>query len=145
MQVRKLVVPGVVAFASWSAIGLATPAYALCESYSGGCPTATPSTPPGTGTGGGGGTGGSGQQPGPGNSGGQPGQPGQPGKPGTVVPNGQTPIQGSVTRPGADAGPSTLPFTGGELVLLTALGAGAVAGGTALVVAGRRRKGDLAG
>ena len=33
----------------------------------------------------------------------------------------------------------TLPFTGGELVLMTAVGAGALAGGTALVVAGRRR------
>lgn len=37
------------------------------------------------------------------------------------------------------ASPSTLPFTGGELVLVSALGAAAVAGGTALVVAGRRR------
>lgn len=35
--------------------------------------------------------------------------------------------------------PTTLPFTGGELVLFSALGAGAVAGGAALVVAGRRR------
>lgn len=35
--------------------------------------------------------------------------------------------------------PATLPFTGGELVLLTATGAAALAGGTALVVAGRRR------
>ncbi len=37
---------------------------------------------------------------------------------------------------------STLPFTGGELVLMTALGAGALAGGTALVMAGRRRNPD---
>ena len=35
--------------------------------------------------------------------------------------------------------PSTLPFTGGELVLLSAIGAGALAGGTDLVIAGRRR------
>lgn len=35
--------------------------------------------------------------------------------------------------------PETLPFTGGEVVTLTLLGAGAVAGGAALVVAGRRR------
>ena len=40
--------------------------------------------------------------------------------------------------------PRTLPFTGGELVLLTALGAGALAGGTALVVAGRRKPGTAA-
>jgi hypothetical protein len=37
--------------------------------------------------------------------------------------------------------PETLPFTGGEVVALTLLGAGAVAGGAALVVAGRRRAG----
>ncbi|HWH30993.1 MAG TPA: hypothetical protein VNU26_18910 [Mycobacteriales bacterium] len=37
------------------------------------------------------------------------------------------------TRPGA------LPFTGGELVLISAAGAAAVAAGTALVVGGRRR------
>ena len=39
---------------------------------------------------------------------------------------------------------ATLPFTGGELVLLTAVGAGALAGGIALVAAGRRRKPDAA-
>lgn len=35
--------------------------------------------------------------------------------------------------------PSTLPFTGGEIVLITAAGAAAVAAGTAMVVGGRRR------
>ncbi len=35
--------------------------------------------------------------------------------------------------------PNTLPFTGGDIVLLSLLGAGTLAGGTALVVAGRRR------
>lgn len=35
--------------------------------------------------------------------------------------------------------PETLPFTGGEVVMLSVLGAGAVAGGAALLVAGRRR------
>lgn len=47
----------------------------------------------------------------------------------------------SGTSGGGDevANPSTLPFTGGEVVLLTAVGAGALAGGTALVVAGRRK------
>ena len=39
---------------------------------------------------------------------------------------------------------ATLPFTGGELVLLTAVGAGALAGGTALVVAGRRKSSPAA-
>ena len=37
------------------------------------------------------------------------------------------------------SGPSTLPFTGGEVLLVSLVGAGAVAAGTALVVAGRRR------
>ena len=45
--------------------------------------------------------------------------------------------QGAVVR--ARQAPETLPFTGGEVVMLSALGAGAVAGGAALVVAGRRR------
>lgn len=36
--------------------------------------------------------------------------------------------------------PSTLPFTGGELVTMTAIGGAALAGGVALVVAGRRRR-----
>lgn len=35
--------------------------------------------------------------------------------------------------------PETLPFTGGEVVMLSGLGAGAVAAGAALVVAGKRR------
>lgn len=38
------------------------------------------------------------------------------------------------------AAPTTLPFTGGELVLLSTAGAGALAAGTVLVMAGRRRK-----
>ena len=35
--------------------------------------------------------------------------------------------------------PSALPFTGGEIVLISAAGAAAVAAGTAMVVGGRRR------
>ena len=35
--------------------------------------------------------------------------------------------------------PNALPFTGGDVVLLSLLGAGTLAGGAALVVAGRRR------
>ncbi len=37
------------------------------------------------------------------------------------------------------AEPDTLPFTGGEIALAAVLGAGAVAGGAALIVAARRR------
>lgn len=40
--------------------------------------------------------------------------------------------------------PATLPFTGGELVLVSTLGLAAVAGGVGLVVAGRRRAADSA-
>lgn len=49
---------------------------------------------------------------------------------------GSTPsgvLSGSASRP------STLPFTGAEIVLLAAGGAAAVAGGVALTAAGRRR------
>ncbi len=41
-------------------------------------------------------------------------------------------------------GPSTLPFTGGDIVLLSLAGAAAVAGGAALVAAGRRREPNAA-
>lgn len=47
-----------------------------------------------------------------------------------------TPVKSTVN---ARTQPETLPFTGGEVVVLTLVGAGAVAGGAALVVAGRRR------
>ena len=40
--------------------------------------------------------------------------------------------------------PSTLPFTGGELVLLSTIGVTALVGGTVLVVAGRRKAGQPA-
>jgi LPXTG-motif cell wall-anchored protein len=39
-----------------------------------------------------------------------------------------------------DTPTGALPFTGAELVLMTAIGGAALAGGTALVVAGRRRR-----
>ena len=95
-------------------VTLATPALAVCDSYSGACPegagdgTTVSGTTDGTGAGGtnvggtteGAGTGGS----------------------GTTVSNG-----------------GKLPVTGGELVLLSAVGIGALVGGTALVLAGRRR------
>ena len=60
------------------------------------------------------------------------GSDGEGGAPGGGTTGGQT--------DGATGGPSALPFTGAELVLLTALGAAAVGGGTVLVAAGRRRR-----
>lgn len=48
-----------------------------------------------------------------------------------------TGVAGTVSSRGST--PSTLPFTGGESVLLGLAGAGAVAAGTVLVVAARRR------
>lgn len=60
----------------------------------------------------------------------------------TVTPPAQPPASDTAVRgsrvPSA-ATPTTLPFTGGELVLVSTLGLGALVGGTALVVAGRRR------
>lgn len=116
MNVRPLAASGLLVASSWMVVGLATPALAVCDAYSGGCPSPavdgqeldggdqTPST--------GGDTDSSGTDGG-----------------------------GSGTNGGgsADGRPSTLPFTGGELVLLSAVGIGALVGGTALVVAGRRK------
>jgi hypothetical protein len=91
--------------------GAASPAAAVCDAYSGGCPTSPPDAP----------------------GGGVPiaGTPQDPAS-GTPLP----PVR-QVSTPLST--PSTLPFTGGELVLMTAVGAGVLAGGTALVIAGRRR------
>jgi hypothetical protein len=54
---------------------------------------------------------------------------------------GVSPGTGTAVSPStvARTAPATLPFTGGELVLSAALGAGAVLGGAVLVAAGRRR------
>lgn len=59
-----------------------------------------------------------------------------------VLPTTLTRTNGSPTGvlSGTANRPSTLPFTGGELVLLATAGASAVGGGVALAVAGRRRK-----
>lgn len=133
MQVRKLAVTSAVAFASFTALGLSTPAYALCDAYSGGCP----STPPA----GGGGTDidGGGDSPATGNEGAGTGGD-SPTSDNDNAGSGAAPGGTSGTGPtGTATSPSTLPFTGGELVLMTAAGLGALAGGTALVVAGRRR------
>lgn len=114
MSLRRTVTTATVVAASWVALGVSSPAFAVCDAYSGGCPSPVPSNI-------GGGDGGAGTGSG-------------------------TDTDGDVDAGGAGAGnggttsnPSTLPFTGGELVLMTAIGAGALAGGTALVVAGRRR------
>ena len=58
-------------------------------------------------------------------------------------------VGGGTGTPSAGGGSSTagaaavLPFTGGEIVLLTATGAGALAAGSALLVAGRRRSAQV--
>lgn len=106
MRVRPIFATGTAVAAGVLALGVASPASAACDAYSGTCtqvlPTTLtrPNTNPGT-------------------------------NPGTAV-NPSTVVQSSNT-------PATLPFTGGELVLLSLAGAGAIAGGVALVVAGRRR------
>lgn len=63
-----------------------------------------------------------------------------------VVPGKQLPageVKAVVVKKPA-ATPSTLPFTGGDVVLVSVLGAAAVAGGGALLVAGRRRGAETA-
>lgn len=52
-----------------------------------------------------------------------------------------TVVRGSVAPTGTAPAvtPTTLPFTGGELVLLSTLGVAALTGGAVLVAAGRRR------
>lgn len=125
MTVRTYAATALLASGSWLAIGLSTPAFAVCDAYSGGCPTTPPSDIGGEtenpGSGGGSETGGDTENP---TTGG-----------GTA--GGGTTAGG--TTGGTATSPSTLPFTGGELVLMTAIGAGALAGGTALVLAGRRK------
>lgn len=116
MSLRRTVTTATVVAASWVALGASSPALAVCDAYSGGCPSPTPIS---------GGDGGAGT--------------------GTDTGAGSdtTDDQGGAGTGAGTGGtlsnPSTLPFTGGELVLLTVLGAGTLAGGTALVVAGRRR------
>lgn len=68
----------------------------------------------------------------------------------TTVATPPSGVDNNVSNTGVDAGTvngtdvagtaeNSLPVTGGELVLLSTLGLAALAGGTALVVAGRRR------
>lgn len=126
MQVRALAVSGVLAGAVSLALAAASPAAAVCDSYSGNCP----STPPGAGAGN---TDIGGTDDTPATNDTADSDTGDSGTEdtGTAVNRRSTPSTPST--------PATLPFTGGEIVLLTALGAGALAGGTALVVAGRRK------
>lgn len=121
MNVPQLATAGVVA-ASWIVLGLASPAQAVCDAYSGGCPSTPPTAGPGTDIGG------ETEEPGSGTE-----------TPGTSNGGASGGASGGAGSGGTTSNPSTLPFTGGELVLMTAIGAGALAGGTALVVAGRRR------
>ena len=71
-----------------------------------------------------------------------------PGVGGDKTPTGSTGGAGT-SIPNAGGGSTTtgaatvLPFTGGEIVLLTATGAGALAAGSALLVAGRRRSAQV--
>ncbi len=53
--------------------------------------------------------------------------------------NGRTEVADTEVADTEVAEPDTLPFTGGEIALAAVLGAGAVAGGAALVLAARRR------
>ncbi len=127
MTVRAIAATSLVAGASFAALAVATPAYAVCESYSGGCASTPPTAPPGGGG-------------------------GAPIDGGTENPGAGEEPTGTVTEQSGPAGPAgsrtprstgtpaTLPFTGGELVLLSTVGVGALVGGTALVVAGRRRR-----
>lgn len=60
---------------------------------------------------------------------------------GTPGPSGSasTPVTVSSTGGTNTPGDPTLPFNGGEFVLMSLVGIGAIAGGGALVVAGRKR------
>ena len=120
MSLRRLAATGVLATSGLLVLGGAAPALAVCDAYSQGCPSVPP-------TGGGSGVDVGGQDGGAGTGGGSTG-------------GGSTDAgSGGAGGGGTAESPSTLPFTGGELVLLTAVGVGALAGGTALVVAGRRK------
>lgn len=142
MSVRTYAATALLASASWLTVGVATPAFALCEvpdAYSGGCP----STPPGDGVGG---TDLDGDTESPGSgtdtdtgSDSDTGSESGSGSGTSPGGSGEAPGSGTPATGNARSTPTTLPFTGGELVLMTAIGVGALAGGTALAVAGRRR------
>ena len=121
MHVRPLHMAGTAASAGFLVLALAAPATAqVCDAYSGSCTGVLPTTQ-GTGSTGGNGAGNGGNGSGTGSNGSGTGS--------------TTAVRGS----GGASLPTTLPFTGGELVLVSLAGAGALAAGTGLVVAGRRR------
>jgi hypothetical protein len=51
----------------------------------------------------------------------------------------RTPVTSSTTVSNARTSPTTLPFTGGEVILIAAAGAAAVAAGAGMIASGRRR------
>jgi hypothetical protein len=110
MPVRPAALAGTVVVGGMLALGSAAPALAVCDAYSRGC--LTPPEPTVV-------------------------------LPETVVSRTDTPVSDTPVAPAtlttSASSPSTLPFTGGELVLLSSLGAAAVGTGVALVAAGRRR------
>ena len=112
MRIRPVVATGTAVAAGLLTVGLAGPASAACDAYSNSC------TPPtqvlGTTVTRGGVA------------------------PGTTTATSTT---STTSTPTTTSTPSSLPFTGAQLTLLTLAGAGALAGGTALVLAGRRRSG----
>lgn len=128
MKIRPALTAGSLVTIGWLAVGPVAPALAVCDAYSGACPSAAPTEAPreveGTTTG-----------------------------PATTTPVKTTPVKTTPVKTtpvktapvrnaparGGSSSPATLPFTGGEIVLLSTLGLGALAGGTALVLAGRRR------
>jgi hypothetical protein len=100
------------------AVLTASPAAAVCEPYSGQCPAVLPTS----------------QDTAPAQGGGDTGVlSGRAVAPGTGVGAGTAGV-GTTS-----ATPSTLPFTGGEVALLSVVAAAAVGSGVVLVVAGRRR------
>jgi hypothetical protein len=124
MRVRSTSLASAAASAGLLVLLAGAPAAAqVCDAYSGSCTPVTGVLPTNQGTG----TGdtGGGSTVGGGNGAGNAGT-------GTVV-------RGSAGNGQVGGAPATLPFTGGELVLVSLAGAGAVAAGAGLVVAGRRR------
>lgn len=124
MRRTSALATGVLSLAGGLVLAGGTPALAVCDGYSQACPSpAAEASPPSSVEGGG--------------STGNPGT-GPKAPPRTTTPT--KPTRTTVNRRTTPASTAnTLPFTGGELVLLSTLGGAALAGGTVLVVAGRRR------
>ena len=115
MRTRLALLLSGTALAAAGTVGFAAPALAVCDAYSTTCVEPT-----------------------------QPVRTPEPTKTPTVTrtPDVETEV---LNRTTVRETPSTLPFTGGELVLLSTAGIAAVAGGAALVVAGRRRRAEQPG